>query len=146
MKNIFRLLLLLLLSLTLYAACSFAEERNLVIVTGAHSPIKTLNLSEVRRLYLGVSFPLDGQDIITLRNNSDPLLEEVFMQRVMFMSTEAYERQILNRVFRAGGQRPQVYTKIGNLIEALDSNPWAVSYMWKDAALENKGIRIIGNE
>ena len=66
------------------------------------------------------------------------------MQRVMFMATETYERQILYRVFRSGGQRPAVYSETGELVGALVSNPLTVSYMWKETALATEGIKIIG--
>jgi hypothetical protein len=103
-----------------------------------------LTLDEARKLYLGKPIQSQDKNIIPLRNISDPVLQEVFMQRVMYMATAAYERQILNRVFRGGGQRPPVYANVRELVEELNSNPLTVTYMWNETALATQGIKIIG--
>lgn len=138
-----RILLPLFLLLSLYAARSLADGP-LVLVASAASPIATVTLAEARKLYLGAPLLSEGKAIVPLRNTGDALLQEVFMQRVMHMATATYERQILNRVFRSGGQRPPVYTTVRELVEALDANPLAISYMWKETALATQGIKIIG--
>lgn len=116
----------------------------LVLVASAKSPLKTLTLVQARKLFLGEPLRIDGKAVVPLRNNSDPLLQEVFMQRVMFMATETYERQILNRVFRFGGQRPTVYSEQSELVEALEGDTFSVSYMWNKTAAITPSIKVIG--
>jgi len=119
-------------------------DKYLVLVVNEKSPIKTLTAAQARKLFLGEPLRIDGKTIIPLRNSSDPLLQEIFMQRVMYMATETYERQILNRVFRAGGQRPPIYSDFSELLQALQNDPLTVSYMWSRSALPSPGIRVIG--
>ncbi len=127
-----------------YTLGASGAEQKLVLVTSAQSPIAQLTTVETRKLYLGVPFQVNGRAITALRNTSDARLQEVFMQHVMYMATETYERQILNRVFRAGGQRPPVYSEPHELMQALYSNPLAISYLWNETALATPGIKILG--
>lgn len=120
-----------------------AASSRLVLVTNAQSPIHQMTPDEARKLYLGMPMVVDGKLIHPLRNNSDTTMQEMFMQKVMFMSTQAYERQILSRVFRTGGNRPPVYTEIPELLKALESDRNAVTYLPRDTAISTVGVRII---
>lgn len=120
-----------------------AAEPTVVLVASAQSPISGLSLSDARKIYLGVPLRIKDKPVQPLRNASDNLLVEVFMQRVMYMASETYERQILNRVFRLGGERPPNFSESAPLVVALHTNPWAISYMWRDVALSTPGIKIV---
>lgn len=143
MKPLLRLLLALCLTWLPPLQAQPAELR-LVLVTSAQSAIPQLSAEEARKLYLGLPMVVDGQLLHPLRNNTDSTVQEMFMQKVMFMSTQAYERQILSRVFRQGGSRPPVYTEPGDLLRALESDRTAVSYMPRDMAITSPRLRIIG--
>lgn len=138
-------LLVLLFAFSNSALSGFADPK-LVLVAHAQSPISRLSSVEARKLYLGVPHQVNGRMITPLRNTSDARLQEAFMQRVMYMATETYERQILNRVFRLGGERPRIYTELRELMDALNGNPFAVSYIWRDTALATPGLKIVGDE
>jgi hypothetical protein len=86
---------------------------------------------------------VDGKLVHPLRNNSDATMQEMFMQKVMFMSTQAYERQILSRVFRTGGSRPPEYADMPELLKALENDRNAVTYVPRDTALSTAGVRIV---
>lgn len=139
-----RLFLIIFICLTwpgmLYA---HAAEPRLVLVTNAQSPISQLTPDEARKLYLGMPIVVDGKVMHPLRNNTDATVQEMFMQKVMFMSTPAYERQILARVFRTGGTRPPVFTEMRDLLKALESDRNAVTYMPRDAATATSGVKIV---
>lgn len=120
-----------------------AAEPQLVLVTSAQSSIPQLTSDQARKLYLGMPMVVDGKLIHPLRNNTDTTVQEMFMQKIMFMSTQAYERQILGRVFRTGGSRPPVYTDMRELLKALESDRNAVTYMPRDTAMATLGGRII---
>jgi hypothetical protein len=122
-----------------------AAELQLVLVASARSPIARLSPNEVRKLYLGIPFFVDGQTIKPLVNNSDEFLHEVFMQKTMFMSSKAYERQNLSRIFRLGGTRPLVYSDLDKLLVALKANPSTVSYMSASVARSNQDLKIISD-
>lgn len=137
------MLLAVLLSVPGVAATPDTEPA-LVLVANAQSTITRLAPETVRKLYLGVPLMVDNQRIHPLRNGTNTMLHEKFMQKVMFMSTPAYERQILSRVFRLGGQRPPVYTDWAELVRALESDPTAVTYAQRELAVARRSLKIVG--
>lgn len=142
-----RLLLFLALLAGFALPCSLhanTAEQSLVLVANAHSVIQQLSPGEARKLYLGMPMIVGRQRIHPLRNNTDPMVQEMFMQRVMFMSTPAYERQLLSRVFRMGGTRPLAFTEPRELLNALESDPGAVTYLPRDLAATMPGLKIVG--
>jgi hypothetical protein len=135
----------------LFAACLqfatpgvHAEEQRIAIVASARSNIMSISAKEVRRAYLGASIVLDGVEIKPLVNQSNQLAEEVFLQKVLFMSAEAYERQLLARTFR-GGIRPKTYENFNALLSALRNDNAAISFMLYGTAVSTPDIRIIGS-
>jgi hypothetical protein len=121
-----------------------AEEQRIAIVASAGSGIKVISAKRVRRAYLGASIVLDGVEIKPLLNQTDKFAEEVFLQKVLFMSAEAYERQLLARAFR-GGSRPKVYENLTDLLAALHNDNATITFMLYETAINTPGIRIIGN-
>jgi len=135
----------------LLAACTLqvistvhAEEQRIAIVTGARSGIMSISAKEVRRVYLGASVVLNGIEIKPLLNQSDKLAGEVFLQKVLFMSADAYERQLISRSFQ-GGSRPKVFENITDLLAALRNDDAAITFMLHETAINIPGIRIIGD-
>jgi hypothetical protein len=121
-----------------------AEEQRIAIVASAGSGIKVISAKRVRRAYLGASIVLDGVEIKPLLNQTDKFAEEVFLQKVLFMSAEAYERQLLARAFR-GGSRPKAYENLTDLLAALHNDNATITFMLYETAINTPGIRIIGN-
>ncbi len=135
----------------LFAACvllaapmAHAEEQRVAIIVNAESDITTISAKEVRRAYLGASIVLNGIEIKPLLNQTDKLADEVFLQKVMFMSAEAYERQLISRTFQ-GGSRPKAYENLTALLTALHSDNAAITFLLYETAVVTPGIRIIGN-
>lgn len=137
---------LALLMVTTEPGAVLSAERTLVMVTvtGAQSKAASLTQQEMRRLFLGDTLIKDGERLAPLLNTSDPLLYEVFLQKVIHLSARHYERQVLARVFRMGGQRPAAYDDTAKLLAALRSEPGRVSYMWEDMAKSSPGVKTIG--
>ena len=121
---------------------AFAADRSLVLVRSEQAVAPALTEQEVRKLFLGEALIKDGQRVQALRNLTDPFLYEVFLQKIIFMSARNYERQLLSRVFRLGGQRPPVYENFYEMIAVLKSNPVAVTFMWEDDAKSIPGIKV----
>ena len=121
-----------------------AVEQPLVLVASVHSTIRQLSADETRKLYLGMPLIVGGQRVRPLRN-ANPKVQEMFMQKVMFMSTPAYERHILSRVFRMGGSRPPVYVELRELLAALEQDPAAVTYLPRELAVARSDLRIVGD-
>jgi hypothetical protein len=142
-----RLLLPLVLALASLLVASPTRAQSdgmrLVLVASASSPVDSLELSEIRRLYLGVPVAVAGQNIAPLRY-TERLAQEVFLQKVLFMSLQAYERQIVTRTFQSGRPKPDESTHASGVTESLLANPFTVSYLPEDVARKARGIKIIG--
>jgi hypothetical protein len=120
-----------------------AAESKLVLVASSKSQIAPISAAEARRLYLGVPLTQDGHEVIPLRNATDPGTQELFLQRVLYMSAQAYDRQMSGRVYRSGGNRIPEYTIQRELVERLLTEPWSVTYMSSDAASGQPDLKIV---
>ena len=121
-----------------------AEEQRIAVVASAESGIMTISAKDVRRAYLGATIVLDGVEIKPLLNQTDKLAGEVFLQKILFMSSEAYERQLLARAFR-GGSSPKAYQNLAELLAALQNDKAAITFMLYETAIKTSKIRIIAN-
>jgi len=140
-----RLLLMLLVGILLPPSLhAQTVAQPLVLVASAHSAIQRLSPDETRKLYLGIPMIVGSQRVRPLRNSTNLKVQEMFMQKVMFMSTPAYERQILSRVFRMGGTRPPAYAELRDLLNALETDPAAVTYVPREIATARPGLKIVG--
>ncbi|MBU1690711.1 MAG: hypothetical protein KJ958_02440 [Gammaproteobacteria bacterium] len=120
--------------------------RKLVLVAASDSDITRLPPADTRRLFLGVAVAASfaaGESLHPLRNTSDPVLEESFLQKVIFMSRDAYERALLTRVMHGGGTRPALYDSEALLVNTLLADKFAVTYMWADKAVANSNLKIV---
>jgi hypothetical protein len=122
---------------------AWAEEPKLVLVASAQSPLAELAPGAIRRLYLGLPIVHNGHEIIPLRNTADSTIQEMFLQRVLFMSAQAYGRQESGRVFRTGGNRLREYASLQQLLGALQNEPWSVTYMSLETAASLPALKII---
>lgn len=144
MKRFWWLGALLILSLNASGARGLAaEERQLVLVSAVSSKITPLSPIDVRRLFLGLPIIQNNARVEAVHNASDPLLTEVFLQKIIFMSAQNYERQLMERVFRSGGHRPIRHTDADKLIATLQDTPSALSYMWLNKAEKIPGIKVV---
>ena len=95
-----------------------ADQRSLLAVVSVDSPMTSIAASEVRKLFLGVPVSKDNIRLKALRNNTDAEIQKVFLQKVIFMSERSYERRLLSIIFRYGGDRPQIFKNLPDLIHA----------------------------
>ena len=138
-----RYVISILFALLFATPMAHASEQRIAIIVNAASGITTISAKEVRRAYLGASIVLNGIETKPLLNQSDKLASEVFLQRIMFMSDEAYERQLISRTFQ-GGIRPKAYESLPALLSALHNDNAAITFMLYETAIKIPGIRIIG--
>lgn len=144
MKHPFTALLLMLMLCGKISLANSDEFRRLVLVTGASSGITSLSNSETRRLFLGFPVVKGGHSLEAAINRSDPFLYQVFLQKVVFMSSSVYERHLLANVVQLGGQRPQAYQDKRALIDALKDSPGTVALLWDSDARAVDNLVILG--
>ena len=139
--------MLLLVWLCLLSGAGRAQTTpadRLLLVTGDATNIETLSHADIRRLYLGNQLMMNGVRIRPVLNVSDPLMTEVFLQNIIFMSRTEYERQLLSRVFRLGGQRPPAYENMDDLVKQLLDTPGSVTFMWATQLKQHAGLKSLG--
>jgi hypothetical protein len=144
MKQPLTLLLFFIMLLSKMCLANSDDTRRLVLVTDSSSGIESLTSRETRRLFLGLPVLKQGRSLEAAINRSDPFLYEVFLQRVVFMSSSIYERHLLTNALQLGGQRPQIYNDMRSLVNSLKESPGTVSLLWESDALANPNLVILG--
>lgn len=135
-------LLLFCIGLILCIKVAVAEHQ-VVLVAAATSPLHDIDSLELRKIFLGFTVKRDGQAITGLRNISDEDLNDIFLQTVVAMSEKAYKRRQLSLTLRKGLPRIAEYDNVEDLIKALSSNPYSISYTHEDVAESEPGIKIL---
>lgn len=120
------------------------DARELILAASLQANIPRLTVQETRKLYLGLPVEKNGVTLKPLLNTSDNLLFEVFLQKVTFMSSEAYEKQVLSIVFRLGGQRPEAIGDKHRLNALLLEQPDSVTFMWSSDLNAYRGLKPVG--
>jgi len=120
-----------------------AADRQVVLVTASMSPLKNLDSLELRKIFLGFSVWRDGNIVKGLRNIEDENLNSIFLQNIVAMSEKSYEYRLLSLTIRQGTPRPAEYDKLKDLLNALSSNSYSVSFMWKNDAVLLSKIKIL---
>jgi hypothetical protein len=128
----------------LFCAPALAQDR-VVLVAAAGSPLQTLSSFEVRKIYLGITVFKDGRPVRGLRNATDPRLNGVFLQAVIGLSAESYERRLLTNVFKFGTARPAEISDPAEIARTLAADPYAVTYVWVSDGLPEglKELRVL---
>jgi hypothetical protein len=137
-----RRLLAIVLILCLAAPVRPASQ-GVVLVVRADSPVRELDSVSVRKLFLGRPVLVNGSPLHPLRNRSDALLDEIFLQQIVGLSQSSYDRQMLIGVNRQLALRPPEYSSAAGLVSALTADPNAVSFMWLRDVGHNPNIRVI---
>jgi len=120
------------------------SKHTLILVSSQDLSITTLSPLDIRKLFLGVPVIRNGLILKPLRNATDPLLTEVFLQKVIFMSERSYDRELLSRVYRLGGKRPKVYSENTELVNELRDIAGTLTYMWSDDVEDTVGLKSLG--
>ena len=128
----------------LAASVVFAEkERELVLVALKTSPIQSITSRDIRRIYLGVSVQVNAVTVEPIRNTSDSLLYQMFLQKVVYLSARDYERQLISRAFRKGGSRPVELNEKNKIVSILRENPGTVTFMWADSVSSYPDLKVV---
>jgi len=133
--------LLVLVTLVAVAYAAPDTEPQLVVIADARSPLTTLPIGEVRKLFLGVPLVFNNVEVVPVLNQSDPQLVEAFLQKVLFMSATVYERRMVGKVYREGGARIAEVHSREELVRVLAADRRRVSYALRDAL--PPGVKIV---
>jgi hypothetical protein len=133
----------LVLALLLCVTLGSASSQSVVLVVRADSVVTDLGSITVRKLFLGGPVLINGSLVHPIRNRSDTRLDQIFLQEIVAMSQSAYDRQILVGINRQGWLRPEEIDSNSRVLEKLNADPNAVSFMWQREVAHNPRIRVI---
>jgi len=120
-----------------------AGDHQVVLVTSANSSIDSLSILDVRKIYLGINVRQGSHSLRGLRNMTDPDINSMFLQSVVAMSEQAYERRLISGSLQFGRPRPAEYYSEDALIAELMSSPDTVTYMWQEDAQRIGNLKIL---
>lgn len=126
----------------LWGSQPFAQER-MVLVAAQNSPIDTLSLFEVRKIYLGIDVMRDDRRVVGIRNLASPRLNDIFLQNVVGLTESRYETRLLSNLLRFGSVRPREVSRLGELRDMLRLNPMSVSYVLIEDDEDLNGLKLI---
>ncbi len=124
------------------AGPALAQDR-LVLVVGAKSPVSALTLSDVHKLFVGLTVVASEQRLHPLRNDSDDLMRRVFFQSIVSMSEAVYDRRMLALTLQQGRTAPPVARSAAEVIDTLDARPDVVSFLWAADAERDPRVRVL---
>ena len=118
-------------------------DHTLVLIVSADSRVTSLDSIELRKLFIGMTVIHDENRLRPLLNESDSLLKEVFLQNIVSMTDFTYDRRVLRLALQSGHSIPSVYTDSAALVDAVASDPTAVSFAWLHDVQRDRRIKIL---
>jgi hypothetical protein len=134
--------LTVILALALAAPLA-AADRAVVLVVNAKGPVYQLDPIEIRKVFLGLPVQRGQHTMHPIRNSSDEVLSQIFLQDIVALSQSAYDRRILALVLQQGRPRPLELKSREQVLAAVLADPSAVSFMWLHDAMQVPGLRVI---
>jgi hypothetical protein len=132
-----------LLVLYISASTVFAEHE-VVLVTSTKSCLKNLSSLDIRKAFFGVPITRCGQRVRAVHSNYDTLLKKIFLQNVVSMSEDTYQRRLLHFALQAGRRLPDRVSNLNELEEILGKNANTIAVIWKkDAQDRSDKIRVV---
>jgi hypothetical protein len=135
-------LALLLLSLPLCALPAWSADA-LVLVVRVDSPIQSLDSLQIRKAFVGLTVTADGSTVRPLINDSLPMLRTAFLQHIVGLSEQMYQRRTLTLALQQGRALPPAFTSQTELLRELAASPYAVTYMWLSMVQTSSQLRVV---
>ncbi|MBV1908842.1 MAG: hypothetical protein KUG78_05935 [Kangiellaceae bacterium] len=119
------------------------KQKELVLVSSKVANIKPISRLQIKKIFLGYPVEIEGESIYAVRNTSDDKIYEIFLQKLIHLSSKNYERRLLSQTFRTGKSKVLSKDSKNDLVEQLLNNKNEVSYMWRKEALENPSLKVL---
>lgn len=130
-------------SLLLVPAWGSDQVTHVVLVSSAKQPLQAFTRKELRLLYLGYAVIKNEQQYEPIINATQKQIYKGFLQKVMFMSEKNYERQLITRVFRRGGEQPGKFSSHNELIANLKMKPNRITFVRLNFAMQDDDIQVV---
>jgi hypothetical protein len=122
---------------------AYAQGASGVLVAAESSQVQKTSTLEIRRIYLGLPSSSDSLIKKPIVNLSNHEIYKEFLKNIMHMTEKGYQRKLIKRIFRQGGEKIIEEENITNLVDHLEKNPDDVSFMDGDTAKRTKGIKVV---
>ena len=134
---------LILVLYILFLNNSYAQNSGGVLVVWESSQVQKTSVLEIRRIYLGL--PSSKESLIKkpIMNSSNLATYKIFLKNIMHMTEKGYQRKIVKRIFRQGGEKVKEVKNITELINHLKNNLNDISFMDKETAKKTKGLKVV---
>jgi hypothetical protein len=121
-----------------------AGAEKLLLVCGASSPLSGELTKHARKIFLGIPVTTHEGVVTPVMNASAQRTRELFLQRVLYMSAEVYERHQQAKVYRNSGQRIPESGSLPALIAMMNQNPCHLSFMLASDLPGNNSVKVLG--
>ena len=118
-------------------------DHTMVLIVGTASPVQHLDVIDVRKLFLGLTVISNSQQLRALDNRSDDRIHQAFLQNVIAMSELSYQRRLLSITLQQGARRPAIFASTKDLLNAVATDPGAVSVAWAADVANDHRIRVL---
>lgn len=126
------------------SACAMAQaSADLVLVTHQSSGISSVSASQMRRAFMGLTVSVPQGPLRPIINESNESLRMAFLQHVVGLTEQMYQRRRLSLELQQGVTRPLAVRDQHQLVDRLRMLPTGVSFMWRSEALREPELRIL---
>jgi len=139
----YSIIFILALSFFSMPICSQDKIIHVVLISASKQHIPEFTRKELRLLYLGYAIIKNQQKYEPLINASQKQIYNSFLQKIMYMSKKNYERQMMSRIFRQGGERPEIFNSRSDLISNLSIKKNRITFVTLEFARDNKNIQVV---
>src|SRR3972149_1388081 len=141
MKMLKGFLLLFLVLVWIFPVSAFADD--IVVIVNEHYPLSSVQLSEVKKIYLGEKKFEGNLQLKVLDQRSSSTIRTKFITEVISITPEAYYGYWLKKFFQEGGFPPLVKDNSLEVIDAVIKDKGSIGYIWGEEANGKNGIKII---
>ncbi len=122
---------------------STGTANDIVLIASKESSLNQLSLLEVRKLFIGMPVVKNGIHLMPVINVSDQMIQNTFLQSMVFMTENTYKRQLLKRTIKYGTILPKKYDDIRELIKKISSNGSMVSFMRRSDLKSHPELKVV---
>ncbi|RMH87375.1 MAG: hypothetical protein D6681_15205 [Calditrichaeota bacterium] len=121
-----------------------SQNDTLVVIINEVFPLgEELTARDIKDIYLGKKQVYHKVRLLPT-NRSDETLQETFLQAYVGKSVKQFRNYWRRKVFSRGGQAPEVFDDLRQLIAYIADNEGAIGYAWKhELSGKEKHIRVL---
>lgn len=128
--------------MSVYSSKHGADE-GVVVVTSTASNISTMNIMDIRRMYLGlppINKNMTGKAII---NRTDADTYNLFLKNIMHMTEYRYKRRLVKRIFRYGTSAIKEVESLQEISSHFEKNKDDITFISTSQLEQVRDVKVI---